>query len=50
MLKKTWFITGADAIGVAEQKVADLEEQIDTICDLWTSLALNDLQPTGDRR
>ena len=35
--------TGADAIGVAEQKVADLEEQIDTICDLSTSLALNDL-------
>ena len=48
--KKTWFITGADSIGLAEQKVADLEEQIDAYRDLSTSLALNDLQPTTNRR
>ncbi len=34
----------------AEQKVADLGEQIDAYCDLTTSLALDDLQPTGNRR
>ncbi len=34
----------------AEQKVADLKEQIDAYRDLSTSLALNDLQPAGKRR
>src|SRR5215207_7924456 len=44
------FIAGADAIGLAEQKVADLKEQIDAYRDLSTSLALDDLQPAGNRR
>ena len=44
------FIAGADAVGAAEQKVADLREQIDAHRDLSTSLALDDLQPTGNRR
>jgi hypothetical protein len=48
--KKVWFIVGADAIGFAEQKVADLQEQIDAFRDLSTSLALDDPQPTGNRR
>jgi hypothetical protein len=48
--KKVWFITEVDSIGRAEQKVADLEEQIDAYRDLSTSLALDDLQPTGTRR
>ena len=34
--KKVWFIVGADAIG--------------TFRDLSTSLALDDPQPTGNRR
>jgi NAD(P)-dependent dehydrogenase (short-subunit alcohol dehydrogenase family) len=33
------FIAGADAIGLAEQKVKDLQEQIDAFRDLSTSLA-----------
>jgi NAD(P)-dependent dehydrogenase (short-subunit alcohol dehydrogenase family) len=36
------FIAGPDAIGLAEQKVADLEEQIDAFRDLSTSLAYDD--------
>ncbi len=48
--KKVWFITGADAIALAEQKGADLLLQIGAFRDLSTSLALNDLQPTGNRR
>lgn len=36
------FIAGADAIGTAEQKVKDLQEQIDAYRDLSTSLALDD--------
>jgi NAD(P)-dependent dehydrogenase (short-subunit alcohol dehydrogenase family) len=44
------FVAGADAIGAAEQKVADLREQIDAYRDLSTSLALDDPQPTGNRR
>ena len=48
--KKVWFITGADAIALAEQTVADLKEQIDAYRDLSTFLALDDLQPTGNRR
>lgn len=34
------FIAGADAIGVAEQKVADLQAQIDAYRNLSTSLAM----------
>ena len=48
--KKVWFSVGADAIGLAEQKVADLQAQIDAFRDLSTSLALDDLQSTGNRR
>ena len=48
--RKVWFITSADAVGLAEQKVADLKEQIDAFRDLSTSLALNDLQSTRNRR
>ena len=48
--KKVWFITGAGSIGLAEQKVADLKEQVDVYRDLSTSLALNELQLTGNRR
>lgn len=35
------FIAGADAIGIAEQKVRDLQEQVDAYRDLSTSLALD---------
>ena len=48
--KKVWFVVVADAIGLAEQKVADLQAQIDAFRDLSTSLALDDPQPTGNRR
>jgi NAD(P)-dependent dehydrogenase (short-subunit alcohol dehydrogenase family) len=44
------FIAGADAIGLAEQKVADLQAQIDAYRDLSTSLALDELEPVGSRR
>ena len=37
------FIAGADAIALAEQKVADLQAQIDAYRDLSTSLALDDV-------
>jgi len=40
------FIAGADAIAAAEQKVNDLQEQIDAYRDLSTSLALDDNQTT----
>jgi len=36
------FIAGADAIAIAEQKVADLQAQIDAYRDLSTSLAYGD--------
>jgi NAD(P)-dependent dehydrogenase (short-subunit alcohol dehydrogenase family) len=39
------FLAGADAIGIAEQKVADLQEQIEAHRDLSTSLALDELEP-----
>ena len=35
------FIAGADAIATAEQKVADLKEQIEAHRDLSTSLAFD---------
>jgi NAD(P)-dependent dehydrogenase (short-subunit alcohol dehydrogenase family) len=44
------FIAGADAIAVAEQKVADLKAQIDAYRDLSTSLALDELEPAGSAR
>jgi len=40
----------ADRAGLVEQKVADLGEQIDAYRDLSTPLALDNLQPTGNRR
>ncbi|MEV5027423.1 SDR family NAD(P)-dependent oxidoreductase [Paenibacillus sp. LPE1-1-1.1] len=36
------FIAGADAIGIAEQKIADLRSQIDAYRDLSTSMAYED--------
>ena len=44
------FIAGADAIGTAEQKVADLQAQIDAYRDLSTSLALEELKPVESAR
>jgi NAD(P)-dependent dehydrogenase (short-subunit alcohol dehydrogenase family) len=44
------FIGGADAIGLAEQKVADLQAQIDAYRDLSTSLALDELEPAESTR
>jgi hypothetical protein len=44
------FLAGADAIGLAEQKVADLQEQIEAHRDLSTSLALDEVEPAGSRR
>jgi NAD(P)-dependent dehydrogenase (short-subunit alcohol dehydrogenase family) len=44
------FIAGADAIGLAEQKVADLQAQIDAYRELSTSLALDERAPVGSRR
>ena len=44
------FLAGADAIGLAEQKVADLQAQIDAYRDLSTSLALHEREPAGSAR
>jgi NAD(P)-dependent dehydrogenase (short-subunit alcohol dehydrogenase family) len=44
------FIAGADAIATAAQKVADLQAQIDAYRDLSTSLAFDELEPTGSAR
>jgi hypothetical protein len=44
--KEVWFVTGADSIGLAERKVAE----IDAFRVLSASPALDDLQPTGNRR
>jgi NAD(P)-dependent dehydrogenase (short-subunit alcohol dehydrogenase family) len=43
------FIAGADAIAVAEQTVANLQEQIDAYRDLSTSLARNEVKDAEDR-
>jgi hypothetical protein len=43
-------IAGADAITLAEQKVADLQAQIDAYHELSTSLALDDRQNVGVQR
>ena len=42
-------IAGADARGLAEQKVADLQAQIEAYRDLSTSLALDELEPGSAR-
>jgi NAD(P)-dependent dehydrogenase (short-subunit alcohol dehydrogenase family) len=44
------FIAGADAITLAEQKVADLQAQIDAYRDLSTSLAFGELEPAGSAK
>jgi NAD(P)-dependent dehydrogenase (short-subunit alcohol dehydrogenase family) len=44
------FIAGADAIALAEQKVADLQAAIDAYRDLSTSLALDELEPAESAR
>jgi NAD(P)-dependent dehydrogenase (short-subunit alcohol dehydrogenase family) len=44
------FIAGTDAIGLAEQKVADLQAQIDAHRDLSTSLAIDELELAGSAR
>src|SRR5213080_1043675 len=44
------FIAGADAIATAEQKIADLQAQIDAYRDLSTSLAFEELEPVGSAR
>jgi NAD(P)-dependent dehydrogenase (short-subunit alcohol dehydrogenase family) len=41
------FIAGADAIATAEQRVADLKEDIDSNRDLSTSLAFDDAESAG---
>jgi NAD(P)-dependent dehydrogenase (short-subunit alcohol dehydrogenase family) len=44
------FIAGADAIALAEQKVADFQAQIDACRDLSTSLAFDKLESAGSAR
>ncbi len=44
------FIAGADAITLAEQKVADLQTQIDAYRVLSTSLAVGELEPAESTR
>ena len=44
------FIAGADAIAVAEQKVQELQEQINAYRDLSTSLARDEVKDAEDRR
>ena len=44
------FIAGADALGIAEQKVRELQEQIDAYRELSTTLALDSVENTGDRK
>jgi NAD(P)-dependent dehydrogenase (short-subunit alcohol dehydrogenase family) len=44
------FIAGADAIALAEQKVADLQATIGAYRDLSTSLALDELEPAESAR
>jgi NAD(P)-dependent dehydrogenase (short-subunit alcohol dehydrogenase family) len=43
------FIAGADARGLAEQTVADLQAQIEAYRDVSTSLALDELEPGSAR-
>ena len=44
------FIAGADALGIAEQKVRELQEQIDAYRELSTALALDSVETAGDRK
>ena len=44
------FLAGADAIALAERKVADLQAQIDAYRDLSASLALTEPAPIGSAR
>jgi NAD(P)-dependent dehydrogenase (short-subunit alcohol dehydrogenase family) len=44
------FVAGADAIGLAEQKIAALQADIEANRGLSTSLALAELQPVGGAR
>ena len=44
------FIAGADAIAIAEQKVKDLQEQINAYRNLSTSLARDEVKVAEDRR
>jgi hypothetical protein len=43
------FVTGADAIATAQQKIADLKAQIDTNRHLSPSLASTKTRPRGAR-
>jgi hypothetical protein len=38
------FIAGADAIGLAERKIAELQEQIDAYPDLSISLDMGEIE------
>jgi hypothetical protein len=42
------FMAGADSVGLAEQKVADLREQIDAFRELSTSLAIDEADTTAE--
>jgi NAD(P)-dependent dehydrogenase (short-subunit alcohol dehydrogenase family) len=44
------FVAGADAVGIAEQKAADLLAQVDAYRDLSTSLARDDQPPAENER
>jgi NAD(P)-dependent dehydrogenase (short-subunit alcohol dehydrogenase family) len=44
------FIAGADALDIAEQKVRELQEQIDAYRELSTKLALDSAETAGDRK
>jgi NAD(P)-dependent dehydrogenase (short-subunit alcohol dehydrogenase family) len=44
------FIAGADAIAIAEQKVRDLQAQIDAYRDLSTSLTFDSAKNVGNRK
>lgn len=44
------FLAGADAIGLAEQKIAKLREDIESHPDLSSSLALDELSRIGGDR
>ena len=44
------FLAGADAIAIAEQKVKDLQEQINAYRDLSTSLAHDEVKKASDRK
>jgi NAD(P)-dependent dehydrogenase (short-subunit alcohol dehydrogenase family) len=43
------FIAGADALGIAEQKMRDLQQQIDAYRDLSTSMAFDSVETGGNQ-